>query len=362
MESRSAESTRKKLLVKGLSPNFCLVPFTTLTIEPDGHLGCCRQKGSQFSIGNLHTQSLAEAWNGDPLRRWRREFLEGSPQTCRSEIRHSSCNLCPDYNSLLDAIDPREIQPGPPLRLGLNLNGKCNLRCRMCVVWKQPNGIFDRLDLQSSLEPHIKTLREVELHSGEPFIQKDTYRLISWISDHNPECLWTITTNAHWRLSGRIEEHLDKIRFKNLIISIDSLDAATYAKIRQGGRLGTVMKNVNLLRDYNSRRVARGQGTMNIRANFLIQQDNWSELPQIFDFERKTGIDCFRTFLYEPRRFSLLDLPSSEREAILTFYETALSPQQIRGSFRILLPLIDSLPRIDQVLHWERMQQSLKGN
>lgn len=361
MESTSTRVTQSRLCARGLGARFCLVPFTTLIIEPDGQVGCCRQKGSDFPVGNLHQASLEEIWNGPFLRKWRREFLKDFPEICQSEVRTAACNLCPDYNSLLEGVIPEEIQTSPPVRLGLNLNGKCNLRCQMCVVWQKPDGILDQLGILEKISPLIPTLKEVELHSGEPFIQRDTYRLMTWISERNSECLWTITTNGHWRLSPKIESFLDQIKLKNLIVSLDSLDPRTYSSIRKRGRLTTVLDNLARLRDYDRRRITQGLGSLNIRVNFLIQKDNWREIAGIHEFERATGLQCFRTFLLEPVEFSLLNLSQIEREAILDHYEVNLDPSQLRSAIRVMLPLIYSLPRIDQAEHWRRLRELMQN-
>ena len=44
----------KEFKKKGLHENFCLVPFTTVQLEADGNINMCRQKGTEFSIGNIN--------------------------------------------------------------------------------------------------------------------------------------------------------------------------------------------------------------------------------------------------------------------------------------------------------------------
>ena len=40
------------------------------------------------------------------------------------------------------------------------------------------------------------------LAQGEPFIQRDFYRLIDEVSGVNSTCRWVITTNGHYRLTN----------------------------------------------------------------------------------------------------------------------------------------------------------------
>jgi len=351
----SPQEIQKEFALRGLPDDFCLVPFSTLILEPDGQVGSCRHKGSDFSVGSIMERSLLEIWNGPGLRSWRREFLKGEVQTCKTETRHRACHLCPRYNTLFPLVSPAEWQSAPPLRLGLNLNGHCNLRCRMCHVWKKPNGLYSEPRYWSQLEALLPHVREVELLSGEPFVQKDTYRLIDLISRINPACQWTITTNGHWKFNQRIEAALDKIPVKNLIVSLDSLNPQTYALIR-GGSLEVVLKNLELLVQYDRRRIQKSLSSLGLKINFLVQKDNWAELAGFHEFGKAQKLEVFRTFLYEPLEFSLLSLSQSEREGILETYLASLSGELLGHSMRILVPLIDSLPKLAQCEYWLKLR------
>jgi cyclic pyranopterin phosphate synthase len=342
-----------------LPANFCHVPFASLIVEPDGKVGSCRMKGSEFALGNLHTQTLEEIWNGPELRQWRREFLSGDVETCKKEVRHQRCNTCPEYNSVLPSIELSEVQSKPPLRLALNLNGKCNLECRMCHIYQKPNGLYQANGWLTKVESWAESAAEIELLSGEPFIQKDTFELVERLAVKNPECLWSITTNGHWRLNETMRAMLDRIKFKHLIVSIDSLRPETYAEIRRGGTLKVVLENLDLLIEYDRDRVRRGLGSLNIQAAFLIQKDNWDELAAIHDFGIHKNIKVFRIFLYEPTEHSLLSLTEQEREEILDHYLASLSQKQLESSRRILLPLLESLPRVSRARYMLELSQRL---
>lgn len=271
---------REKIKAKGFDPNrFCLVPFTTIILEPDGQVGMCRHKGSDFPIGHIQHNTIEEIWNGEKARQWRGEFLEGRPGFCSKEVKHQHCNLCTENNKLLDDIELSEWQTKPILKLTANFNGKCNLQCQMCDIWQKPNGLYDQINFW---EPARRTifpfLKEVDLLSGEPFIQNDTYRLIDEISSVNPGCKWIFTTNAHWKLTDKVKESLDKIQIRNIIFSIDSLKADTYHKIRYPGDLSFVLKNVDNLINYNKERVAQGLNEISFVWNFLVQKDNYREI------------------------------------------------------------------------------------
>jgi len=336
---------------KGFDKNsFCVVPFTTVILEPNGSVGICRQLGTEFSLGNLKENTLMEIWNGEKAMQWRKEFLEGKPKICKSEIAYKNCNLCPENNQMLGGVEFSEVQTVPIQKLTANFNGKCNLQCQMCDVWEMPNGLYDELNFwgpaKKEIFPHLK---EIDMLSGEPFIQKDTFRLIDEVTEVNDSCKWTITTNAHWKLNDRIISYLDKIIFKNMIISLDSVNPKTYPKIRKLGRLEVVLDNIKRILDYQEHRVKSGKGSLNIHVNFVIQKDNWREILEMIEFCHSRNIDPFITFCERPLEFSLLDLETAKKKEILDFYFTNFSDLHLYLSMRVIKPLVFSLESIDKV-------------
>ena len=78
----------------------CPIPFTTLIFNPDGQVGCCRERTNHDTIGNIKDQNWQKIWNGEEIRKWRREFLSGGPTRCDEHMKTRLCNLN-DYNRLL---------------------------------------------------------------------------------------------------------------------------------------------------------------------------------------------------------------------------------------------------------------------
>lgn len=354
--SHEVEKYHQKL---GYTDKFCIAPFTTLLLEPDGKVGACRHKGADFPVGHILNNSFEEIWNGEFIQNWRSEFLKGTPKICQTEVKDRKCQHCPEYNSLIDLAQLNKVQSQKPLRLAFNFNGHCNLECQMCHIWQKPNGLYDEINFWSKLDAWIENLEEVELLSGEPFIQKDTYRLIDLISEKKPNVSWTITTNANWKLTDFIIDKLNKIKIKNIIVSLDSLNESTYQKIRKKGNLKKALDTLNSLNQYNIHRLKNGLADLNIRINFLFQQDNWSELGEVELFAEQTGNKIFRTFLYEPEHLSLLALPEERRIEMLEWYFQNLTTHQIKNSSRVIRPLIDSLRPIDKFYFYEKFHSQL---
>ena len=327
---------------------FCLMPFVNIILEPNGSIGLCRHKGTEFSLGNIKEQSIVDIWNGPFAQKWRQEFLEGKPQICSKEIRDQHCNLCPELNKMF-APELLIKNPEHYLRLTANFNGKCNLQCQMCDVWEMPNGLYTELNFWEGAKKEIfPYLAEIDMLSGEPMIQADTFRLIDEVSMVNPNCLWSITTNAHYQLGKKITDALDKIKIKNLIFSLDSIQPDTYAKIRRPGNLSIPLQTIEDFLLYEEKRIKKGLTALGPNLNFVTQKDNYKEIKPVIDFCLERNIHPFITFCYRPNEHSLLSLGQEEVLDILNFYLNELEWDYIALSLRVITPLIDTLDPINK--------------
>lgn len=349
LKQEEVKQTVAEIESRGLDKHsFCVMPFVTIILEPDGQVGICRHKGTKFPFGNLREQSIKEIWETERLQAWRTELITKNPGICKTELIDRKCNLCPEMNKLLPYAEITNTKNPKILRLTANLNGKCNLQCQMCDVWQMPNGYYTEENFwKPAREMFFKEILEADLLSGEPFIQKDTYRLIDEISEVNPACSWTFTTNMHWVLNKKIEDSLNKIKIKNIIISIDSFEEATFAKIRKLGNLNFALKNIDALLEYEKRRINLNLTPLTIRLNFLLQKDNRFELKNVFSYCKSKGIIPFATFLYEPVQFSMLTAPECERIEVLEYYFRELSKEEILLSMRVIRPILKSLEKIN---------------
>jgi cyclic pyranopterin phosphate synthase len=339
--------------------NFCVVPFTNIILEPNGSVGMCRQKGTEYSIGNLSENTLEEIWNGPIAQRWRGEFLAGNSEMCRKEIDYKNCNLCSSNNELLGLADLAKIQTQPILKLTANFNGFCNLKCQMCDVWRLPNGFYTEENFWiAARKKMFPFLKEIDMLSGEPFLQPDTFKLIDEVSSVNEECLWNITTNAHWSLSEKIKTSLNKINFKNMILSIDSLVPSVYGKIRYPGKLSKVLKTVEDLLVYDKSRVSNNLSSLNLNLNFLVQKDNWSEVVNVIEFCNERDIIPFITYCENPSEHSLSTFDLKTKIQILNYY-FSLDPFVSTFLMRVIKPLIFSLPPIDRIEYLIQLQKNI---
>ena len=169
---------------------------------------------------------------------------------------------------------------------------RCNYRCRMCF-WSRPE-IAENLketDPTMSLELFGRALEEAAPYcssvclapAGEfltdPFLDERLAILGDTLRRH-PELMLYQTTNASLLTPDRLS-FLKGTTKAGFTISIDSVDALTYASIRRPGTLSKVMSNIRSLR-WELR--AMGLRDVHLRLNMVLMKRNIFSLPDVLRF------------------------------------------------------------------------------
>jgi cyclic pyranopterin phosphate synthase len=317
-----------------------------LILNPDGKVGCCREKGTEHEVGNILNESIEEIWNGEKIRAWRREFLTGNIKTCKEDICNKACNKLHLNQALIPHIELDEYVKGPILRLSPDFNGKCNLQCPFCFVWKKPNKLYDSIEgFWDHLAEHVLPYTlQIDPLAGEPFIQDDLYKLIKLSAKiSNENCKWSFTTNAQWYLSDKIKSYLELINIDSISVSLDSVDSKTYHKIRYPGQLNAALKTIDDLIAYKMEREEKGRG-FKLLVNFTIQKENWNEVKQMISYCNDKDLHCFLQYVYLPDELSLNSFDEEKRLSILGRYLKDLSKDELMTAHRVITPLVNSLP------------------
>lgn len=311
---KTAEDVKKFLEANDLPENFCIIPFINMILGPGGDVSVCRQKGSKHIVGNLKENSLEEIWNGEYLQNWRQEFLDGNPKVCSHEVKYVHCHLSPEHYWDQEEVTKEKVQQYPFKKLTANLNGECNLKCVMCDVWKQENGFYNEENFwKGAKEDIFPYIKEVEMLSGEPLIQEDTFRMIDEMAEINPDAQWSITTNGIWNFEGRIKEALQKIKIKRFIFSIDSFIKERYSKIRINGDLEILESNVRKLTDFSN----QSDRPFDVTVHFLVMTSNYDEILNAVKKSRELGAKLILDICEYPRNLSIFKLSEDERVKIV---------------------------------------------
>jgi cyclic pyranopterin phosphate synthase len=312
-----------------------------MVLHPEGNVQpCCWLP--DYDLGKIQDQSLGAIWNSPQAQALRQEFLSGQIKTCTQQMQHLKCHLT-SQRWYTDNIELSPVVPSPARRLDLRLNGKCNLECVMCNVWQQPNGTYNEENFwqvgQTELFPYLE---ELIVLGGEPFIQKDTFRLINEVSSRNKKCRWGFITNGQYELNEKILSSLDKIEIRYIQVSLDSVVAETYQAIRKKGHLSRALQTLQALIAYSQRRSLTQRGFL-ISVAMCVQKRNWREIHQFFKFARMMNLEVGLQFVSHPKSESLLTLSAPERLHILNELET-LKRELVTDQLEVVIgPLRDSL-------------------
>jgi MoaA/NifB/PqqE/SkfB family radical SAM enzyme len=293
--------------------NFCPIPFLALQMNPLGNVSACCYS-NEYNVGNVKDQSLEEIWNGEKLRNWRKEFLTGDIKICAQAMKDYQCHKMWDH--LKSQAVPAEVQTAMPRRLDLRLNGQCNLECIMCTVWQEPNHLYDVSDFWDiGPEKIFPYLMEVDMLGGEPFIQKDTYRMIDEVSRVNKNCTWGFITNGQYNFNDHMRSYLDKITLRHIHISLDAIHPDTYAKIRLKGQLEKTLRTIDGLLSYRKERNLH----FAIFASICIQKDNWRELGDFVRYCEERSVQPILQYIVQRPALALTSLELGERKEAFSY-------------------------------------------
>ncbi len=321
---------------------FCSAPFTQLTLYPDGNIAICCYNEKTI-LGNIKTHSFAEIWNGDKIKKIRQEFLSKKSTFCQSQISSRACHHFAGRRTNKGFI--KQInQTQYPIRFDLRLNGACNLKCTMCDSHEQPNGIYDSSFLWSDGPEHIfPNLASLDLLGGEPFIQKDTFRLIDSVFAVNTECLWSFSTNGNVNFKEDIAPKITKLNIDWIMISIDSLIPKTYKLIRKGGNLKHALQTIEdacQLRDIKNN---NNNHKMKLFGSMCVQKINYLEMVDFYNYCINKDILPIFHYCSGKQKNSLDNLNTAEARTIITYIESNFRDDKLRTSFEVHSKLIQNL-------------------
>lgn len=196
------------------SKAFCMLPWVHLYVSPHGYANpCCLAPWEQDQVlGDLNKQSVAEVWNGEPMRELRRKMLRDQPdKRCwqcyeneRLGIRSQRQNSNHDFRHRLEwAIETGRdgsVRQSKPIYWDIRISNLCNFKCRICghhssSKWYEeakelqslsfPDGIHKSVrdfdGLLDQLAPFITDLEEIYFAGGEPLVMEEHYQILEML-------------------------------------------------------------------------------------------------------------------------------------------------------------------------------------
>lgn len=172
------------------------------------------------------------------------------------------------------------ILRGRPLFAQYAMTHRCNSRCPSCEYWgKQAEGkelIGDEVSRLADDLWHFG-VRVLTVTGGEPFLRDDAPQIIRLFQERGFRV--TINTNGTC-IDETLMKELSGMKKLHIVVSLDSLDRETYAKIRGIDALERVLTAMSDLKSQTSHEV---------RAFTTVSSWNLTEVPQILDFCHENG-------------------------------------------------------------------------
>lgn len=300
---------------------FCNAPWTSLYLDQMGDVRACCQN-AEYPLGNITNNSLREIWDGKRTKSLRealmRSDLSLGCQFCRWQMAENNESLV--YARTFDHLSIPASEPDWPQQLELSLSNACNLQCVMC------NG-----DWSSSIRTHregraplpavygeaffeelalfLPHLRVVKLLGGEPFLGRESLRVLDMLVDMGLTPEVHVTTNGtQW--SSRIERIMDSLPM-HIIVSLDGCDRETYESIRIGADFDAVMENLERFETY-----ARRHGTR-VNLAHCLMTTNWQRFADFLRFADNRDLPVGVNTVTSPVELSLHHLHPDRLDEVI---------------------------------------------
>ncbi|WP_349829033.1 GTP 3',8-cyclase MoaA [Brevibacterium litoralis] len=181
----------------------------------------------------------------------------------------------PEAGALLDRFG----RAGQDLRI--SLTDKCNLRCSYCMPaegmdWLPKDTLLTVDEVARLVRIGVRDLgiRELRLTGGEPLVRPDLEGIIGRVRAEHPDLPISITTNAIG-LTRRAEKLRDA-GLSRINVSLDSIDADTFAHMTRRNRLQDVLDGID---------AAYRAGLRPLKINaVLMKGENDDQAPELLRF------------------------------------------------------------------------------
>jgi radical SAM protein with 4Fe4S-binding SPASM domain len=294
----------------------CYAPFTSLYLDQLGNVRVCCQN-TEHVVGNIVTESLEAIWNGEKIRQLRQALRQSDLRVgCQfCEWGFLDGNAAGGFMKRFDELPVDDESPSFPKRMEFSISNTCNLECVMCNgEWSSsirtrreklpplpkvyPDRFFDEL------RRFLPALERADFFGGEPFLERETFRIWDMMIELGLGTLCHVTTNGT-QFNSRVERVLDALPF-SFQISIDGATAATVESIRRNARFDEVLANARRFLEY-----AKERGTV-FGFSYCLMVPNWHEFGDFLLLADDWDVDvCVNTVTW-PVDLSLFQLPINE--------------------------------------------------
>lgn len=286
----------------------CQVPWNTMGVNAHGDVFICQSPSwvPRF-VGNvLKSSSIYDVLNSDLALSIRQEILEGRYTYCNNRICSFFRHVPTDqYQSQGPEIAPAPLNKRPELYVNripsdiiLDFDYTCNFRCPSCrteVINNNRHHVIRAINDNIANRIKHMVIDEIKDHpvqirwcGGEPFISDVYLDLLEYIVANKKSMIThVIQTNGSYlkKKSDLVLSLLPMI--SEFRVSFDAATADTYHRVRVNGRWDQLLENVRWLRQ----KIAETAPNCQLSADFVVQLDNYREIPEFVELCRELGIE-----------------------------------------------------------------------
>ena len=304
----------------------CYAPFVSMYLDQKGDVRVCCWN-TQNIVGNITRQSLDEIWNGAKI-----QVLRNALQAC--DMKHG-CDFCEwqflegnhdgTFIRRFDDYSAPHAAPQYPQLMEFSISNTCNLECVMCNgEWSSsirtrreklpplPKLYGDTFFEQ--LRPFLPHLKRANFYGGEPFLERETYRIWDMMIEMGLETSCCATTNAT-QYNAKVERVIEKLPFM-FNISMDGVTKETVEKIRKNAKHEVVLENFQRFHAYAKKRDTY------IGLTYCMMVLNWNEFGDYLLFGDDWDVDVTVNTVTFPQELSLYHLPIGELRTIVDAMES----------------------------------------
>jgi MoaA/NifB/PqqE/SkfB family radical SAM enzyme len=223
-----------------------------------------------------------------------------------------------------------------PRCLGLVLGNACNIDCIHCYQAKNGDNLLRPTEIGKELRrefigiyPYLSTLR---VQGGEVFAYAGFRDLLDDIEGAVSRPILSVSTNGTL-IDESWAERIVRMPFARLTVSLDGGTSQTFARLRVGGQLDSILANVRRIQRWKEK---LGSDLPYLDSFFVVMRSNFREIPDYLRLMREYGIGEVALQTVEINRENLSRWPDLER------YEMVADPAEVRELYGILH---DVLPR-----------------
>ncbi len=177
-----------------------------------------------------------------------------------------------------------------PFILHIELTNVCNLKCPYCLTGNDTNFQQKGFMKFESFKKIIDDLKDylvlVRLDGvGESFLNKDFIKMVEYATQNN--IITAVSTNFT-TISKEETENLIDAGLDYLIVGLDGATEEVYDKVRTGGKLETVVQNIQYLVE---KKKARKSKIPYIETQYITFHENFHEVEQVKKLSVSLGAD-----------------------------------------------------------------------